>query len=620
MENKIRDIELLAPARNAEIAIEAIKHGADAVYMGASSHGARSAAGNSIEDISRVVGYAHLFGAKVYVTVNTIVYNNELEQVRILVHDLYRVGVDALIVQDMALMELDLPPIALHASTQCDIRTPQKAVMLEAAGFSQLVLARELSLQETRDIYDAVSVPLEAFVHGALCVSYSGDCQAGWAMQKRSANRGECPQICRFSYDLIGGDGKLLVKDKHLLSLKDLNRSAMLSRMLEAGVSSFKIEGRLKDASYVKNVTAHYRALLDRIIEANPDKYRRASYGRSQVRFRPDPELSFNRGFTTYFTVPVGRRESMASIDTPKWCGVPVGTVIGTKGNIITARLEAELNNGDGLGYFDAKGQFCGVRINRVDNNRLFAATQVQIPGGTVLYRNRDKRRDDAMNGDTATRIIDVQFTLRALSWGVALEALDCSGARAEISTALELQPASKPQAGVREGTLRKVGGTHYNVTEVHDLAGNIFVPLSALASLRRAVLDRLDAARIATHKYDYRHTPDISRLTENMSGIVLSRHDNVANRLAKSFYQRHGAEVGAQAIEIQSDNAELVQVMETRYCLRRELGHCLRCAEGKEWKEPLRLKSNGAVLKIQFDCARCGMKLFLESTGRMKK
>lgn len=378
----VRSIELLAPARNADVAIEAIKHGADAVYMGAGSHGARAAAGNSLDDIERVVKYAHIFGARVYVTVNTIVYDDELLQVEQLVRSLYNIGVDALIVQDMALLQMDLPPIALHASTQCDIRTPQKAQLMQAAGFSQVVLARELSLEETAAIHASVDVPLEAFVHGALCVSYSGDCQAGWALQRRSANRGECPQICRLRYDLLDADGRMLVKGKHLLSLRDLNRSKYIEEMLESGVSSLKIEGRLKDADYVKNITAHYRRLLDEIIGAHPDKYVRASYGSSKISFTPDVAQSFNRGFTTYFTKPLALSSRMASINTPKWSGVPVGTVKSVSPKFITAALSTQLANGDGLGFFARSGEFVGFRLNRVDGNRLFPASAVSPEPG----------------------------------------------------------------------------------------------------------------------------------------------------------------------------------------------------------------------------------------------
>lgn len=609
-----RSIELLAPARNGDIAIEAIKHGADAVYMGASSHGARAAAGNSLEEIERVVKTAHLFGARVYVTVNTIVYDSELEEVRQLVNRLYNIGVDALIVQDMALLQMDLPPIALHASTQCDIRAPEKAELLQAAGFSQIVLARELSLEETSAIHSAVDVPLEAFVHGALCVSYSGDCQAGWAMQHRSANRGECPQICRLSYDLEDAKGNLLIKGKHLLSLRDLNRTIYLEGMLRAGVSSFKIEGRLKDADYVKNITAHYRKMLDEIIAAHPDEYKRGSWGNSQIRFTPDVNQSFNRGFTSYFTTSPTPTTKMASLDTPKWSGTVVGKVKSVTPKFITASLTEELANGDGLGYFATSGEFVGFRLNRVEGNRLFPASAVNPPSGTRLYRNRNKVRTDLMAGNTAERTMKVDFILRTTEWGAALKATDETGEYVETSIALELVPAAKPQSEVRENTLRKLGGTHYSAGTVRDEAGDRFIPLSVLASLRRDVLEKLDRARLATHKFDYRRKTDEKALSQLLKGKEINRHDNVANKLAENFYTTHGAEVKERALEVQPKASGRTQVMETRYCIRRETGHCLRTPGGKEWQGPLTLKSRHGNLELEFDCQRCRMLVYHES------
>lgn len=606
-----RSIELLAPARNADIALEAIKHGADAVYMGASSHGARAAAGNSLEDIERVVNAAHIFGARVYVTVNTIVYDNEIEDVRHLVNSLYNIGVDALIVQDMGLLEMDLPPIALHASTQCDIRTPEKAGLMQTAGFSQIVLARELSLEETAAIHSRVDVPLEAFVHGALCVSYSGDCQAGWALQRRSANRGECPQICRLRYDLEDAEGKLLVKGKHLLSLRDLDRTLYLEGMLQAGVSSFKIEGRLKDAEYVKNITAHYRQSLNKIIAANPDKYMRSSWGSSRFSFTPDVNQSFNRGFTSYFTTKPTAKYKMASLDTPKWSGTVVGKVKTVSPKFITASLSTELANGDGLGYFAPNGEFVGFRLNRVEGNRLFPATAVNPPSGTTLYRNRNKVRTDMMAGNTADRTLRVDFTLRTTEWGVVLKAEDETGAYVETSAPLELVPASKPQTEVRANTLRKLGGTHYTPGEISDESGDWFIPVSLLATMRRDTLERLDAARLATHKYDYRRKSDESALASLLEGKTINRHDNVSNKLAKLFYSSHGAKVEECAIEVQPTITGRKQVMETRYCIRREMGRCLKTAEGKEWRGPLTLRGGYGNLELEFDCKKCRMHVY---------
>lgn len=606
-----RAIELLAPARNAEVAIEAIAHGADAVYMGASSHGARAAAANSPDDIARVVEYAHLFGARVYVTVNTIVYDHELRQVEQLVHSLYKIGVDALIVQDMALLKLDIPPIALHASTQCDLRTPEKARILQAAGFSQLVLARELSLEETAAIHQAVDLPLEAFVHGALCVSYSGDCQAGWAIQHRSANRGECPQICRLRYNLLDGDGRVLVKGKHLLSLKDLNRSCDIAAMLEAGVSSFKIEGRLKDADYVKNITAHYRRLLDEQIAAHPQLYCRSSYGTEHFSFTPDVAKGFNRGFTSYFTHPVTPAVRMASIDSPKWSGEPVGKVRKILPGSIIADLDTPLANGDGLGFFSASGEFEGFRLNKVEGNKLFPASRIAPRVGDTLYRNRSKVWTDLMLGRTSDRRLRVDFELRPIGWGVALRASDESGASVEITAPVELQSASKPQEAVRAGTLGKLGGTHYELGSVNDTVGELFLPVSLLASMRRDILARLDEVRISTARIDYRRPANDAELDRLLGGKMLSRHDNVANALAEKFYTDHGAVVKQHALEVEPDPARRIRVMDTRYCLRRELGRCLRTAKGKEWKGPLTLESTGATLAVEFDCANCRMQLF---------
>ncbi len=610
--NKLRPIELLAPARNAEIAIEAIRHGADAVYIGASSHGARSAAGNSLDDIKRVVDFAHQFNAKVYVTVNTIIYDRELAQVEQLVGELYRVGVDALIVQDMALLRMNIPPIALHASTQCDIRTPGKAEFLQRAGFSQLVLARELTLEETAEIHSRVSVPLEAFVHGALCVSYSGDCQAGFATMGRSANRGQCPQICRHKFDLLDESGRKLIEGKHLLSLRDLNRSASLADMIEAGVSSFKIEGRLKDADYVKNVVASYRRRLDEIINANPDKYVRSSYGRSEVNFTPDLNASFNRGFTDYFTRTPRPAVRMASADTPKWIGQPVGKVITASGNRIRARLTSALANGDGLGYFDSKGEFVGFRLNRIEGQTLIAAkTLADIPSGATIYRNSDRLRQQRLEGATATRTIDIDMTLRATSRGLAIDLSDCAGNHASVATDIVLEQARTPQQDARRGVLTKTGDSVYRVARLTDNAGNLFIPKSTLADLRRRAIEALDRTKRASYRFDYRQAEQRNDLLP--ADTTLTYHDNVANRLAESFYRDHGAQTIQPAAETQTSLPDKMTVMTTRYCLRREYGRCLHTPAGKEWPRRLYLQSGPMRLTVEFDCAACRMHILKE-------
>ncbi len=603
-------VELLAPARDARIAVEAIKHGADAVYMGASSHGARSAAVNRTDDIARVVDFAHRFDAKVYVTVNTLIFDSELKQVERLVRDLYRIGVDALIVQDMALMEMDIPPIALHASTQCDIRDAAKAEFLEQAGFSQLVLARELGIEEIAGIHSRVGVPLEAFVHGALCVSYSGDCQAGYATALRSANRGECPQICRHSFDLIDSAGHRLVENKHLLSLKDLNRSARLAELIEAGVSSLKIEGRLKDEAYVKNVVAAYSRLLDDFIASSDGKYVRASRGVSEVGFVSDLNKSFNRGYTEYFTVDRRPQQPMASCDSPKWTGEEVGRVVLCSQRGIKARLHVPLANGDGLGYFDADRNFHGFRLNRVEGAMLYPAQPVRIPAGTPLYRNHDRLRADVMASDTGRRTIGVVLTLRATRWGIALEMSDSDGHSASATMAMELSPARTPQAESRREVLGRTGDTVYTVVEIDDRLGDIFVPRSALTSLRRRVIEVYERAARSSYVYDYHRRTDTDA---DFPRKKLTYHDNVANSLSETFYRRHGADTIEPALEKSGRKpAGDVRVMTTRYCLRRELGRCLRTLAGKEWcGGDMFLVSGNMRLRVEFDCAKCQMNVF---------
>lgn len=610
--DKPRRIELLAPARNAEIAIEAIKHGADAVYIGASSHGARAAAGNSVEDIACVVEYAHRFDAKVYVTLNTIIYDNEIAQVEALIRRLYTVGVDALIVQDMALLRMDIPPIALHASTQCDIRTADKARFLQDAGFSQLVLARELGIDEIRNICNSVSTPVEVFVHGALCVSYSGDCQAGYATMGRSANRGNCPQICRQSFDLFDSLGHKICADKHLLSLRDLNRLDSLESLLEAGVSSLKIEGRLKDMAYVKNVTAAYSRRLDEIIAASEGRYVRASSGRCELTFTPDLLKSFNRGYTTYFTYDRRPDISMASIDTPKWTGEPIGKVTACNQRFITAQLTAHPANGDGLGYFDASGKFQGFRLNRIEGNRLFPATTTIVPTGTQLFRNHDRLRNESLERSTVRRVIDLHLTLRLIDAGVALDVTDSRSRSVTVSTEISLDIAKTPQYQTRYDTLTRTGDTIYNIISVDDRLADRFIARSQLAALRRDAFDAYERMLRARYAFDYRKSGNTA--TPFVAGH-LTYHHNIANRLARQFYLDHGVTSTEPALEIQQgDVASGTCVMTTRYCLRRELGICLRSKPQAGKSSPdLILQSGKIRLRAKFDCKECQMRLLLD-------
>lgn len=608
--NVIKTIELLAPARNAATAIAAIDHGADAVYMGASSHGARRQAANGIDEIASVVSYARKFNVKVYVTVNTIIYDSELESVEKLVWELYRIGVDALIVQDMSLLEMNLPPIALHASTQCDIRTPEKARFLQDAGFSQLVLPRELTLTEIAAYRAVTSVPLEAFVHGALCVSYSGDCQASYLLTGRSANRGDCAQICRYAYDLEDAGGNKLLRNKHLLSLKDMKRVDSLTWMLEAGVSSFKIEGRLKDENYVRNVVAAYSLALDKIVNAHPDRYKRASRGRVIYNFTPDLDKSFNRGYTEYFLKQERPSGSMASMDSPKWIGEKVATVRSVQGRrVIIADIENNLANGDGLGYFDRYGIFQGFRLNRVEGNKLYAAADIDLQRGDNLYRNYDKSWSDLMAKPTARRIIDLRFRLRASGGMVILEATDLNNVSVAVSVPFEIQPAKASQEEFHLRTLSKLGDTIFCLSDLHDEAKDLFIPASVLVALKRDAANAMMNTYLATHCVDVRKQSSMALSLPE--GAVLTRHDNIANRLSEKFYKRLGAENSGNlphAIEVMDNTDGEFRVMQTRYCIRRELGACLRTPDGKKLPSPLFIHSGGTRFRLDFDCVKCRM------------
>ena len=607
-DNKKRCIELLAPARDANVALQAIKCGADAVYMGAENFGARASAGNSVEDIAQVVEFAHKYGARVYVTINTIIFDNELDAVEQLIWRLYEVGVDALIVQDMSLLRMKLPPIELHASTQCDTRDVAKARFLQEIGFSQIVVARELSLKEINEIYKGIDVPIEAFVHGALCVSYSGDCQASCIAMGRSANRGECAQMCRLPYTLYDGAGNVLIADKHLLSLRDMNRSDYIKEMLEAGVSSFKIEGRLKDVGYVKNIVAYYRNKIDKVISQNPERYCRASYGKSILNFEPSPEKSFNRGFTSYFLN--GKHSSIASIDTPKSIGARVAVVKHCRGNELVVALEETLSNGDGLGYFNSKGEFCGFRLNRISGNKLYPASKVDLKVGTVLYRNSDKAWIDKMHDEVGvSRVIELKMHLQQHDGKLILTVEDERGCKVDAVFDASYDIAQTPQEEARKRVLQKLGNTIYKVASIKDDWGNVFIPASKLTDLRRKAIDALDEQWKNIDRRNHRRMENANCMLPQ--GNKLSYHDNVANRLAEEFYRQHGATTIEHAVEVDRKAAgrEIV-VMTTRYCLRREMGYCLKTSQGARWKSPLHITSANHRFRLDFDCSKCEMKV----------
>ncbi|MDD4115797.1 MAG: U32 family peptidase, partial [Massilibacteroides sp.] len=487
---KLRPIELLSPAKDLTCGLEAIKHGADAVYIGAQKFGARVMAGNSIEDIAVLCDFAHRFDARVYVALNTLLYEYELEEARILSWNLYRAGADALIVQDMGLLELDLPPIPLHASTQTDNRSIEKVRFLESAGFTQVVLARELSLDEIRHIASAVDVRLEVFVHGALCVSYSGQCYLSHILSGRSANRGECAQYCRLPYSMVDMEGREIMKDKYLLSLKDLNRADQLEVLLDAGVSSFKIEGRLKEVSYVKNITAYYRKRLDEIL-ARRSEFVRSSAGESVYTFEPVAEKSFNRGFTSYFLN--GRSSDITSFETPKSKGEPVGTVKELKGNSFTVAGVKKLNNGDGLTFNNERGELEGFRVNRVEENRIFPLEMPSLKPKMLLFRNYDHTFEQGMNKPTADRKLKVRILFTENVFGFTLSMTDETGAGATVTEPFQKTLAKKKQDENIRVQLSRLGSTLFEATAIEiSLKNDWFVPSSLLAGMRRKVVEKL--------------------------------------------------------------------------------------------------------------------------------
>ena len=593
-------IELLAPARNGKIAVSAINHGADAVYMGATSHGARAAAGNSVEEIAEVCEYAHRFGARVYVTVNTLVYPSELMQVERLIRSLYRVGVDALIVQDLGLLRLDLPPIALHASTQCDIRTPERARFYEDLGFSQIVLPREMTLEEIRAVRAATTVPLEGFVHGALCVSFSGQCYASLQCGGRSANRGECAQICRLPYDLIDGRGRVLAKGKHLLSLHDLNRIDDLAVMIDAGISSLKIEGRLKDEQYVKNTVSAYDRRLRETGVA------RTSLGNVERTFTPDLDRSFNRGYTCHFLYDP-KASGVAATDSPKSLGAEIGVVQSIRGNRIELKHRARLANGDGLN-FQYGDRTVGFRVNRFDEPKTIVCAGNYAPQGLkpgmTLRRNADKRFIDALSAsDTARRTIPLRLTLRRHADSLILESE--SGASVAIHAPVA-DRARTPQVEARRKIIGKTGDTPYVLEELTDLLGDEFVPASVATRLRRELTDVL-AAEIAC-----RMTRPL-RAAENTDAVwhestSLPAEANIANAHAEQVMRDHG--ISGTITPAPECGGTPQAAMTMRYCIRRELGRCLLTPQGNEWVEPLTLAGAPRPFRLQFDCDRCQMRV----------
>ena len=634
--SRVRTLELLAPARDAEIGIEAINHGADAVYIGGPGFGARASAGNPVADIERLCRHAHRFGARIFVTLNTILRDDELEPAARMVRQVHEAGVDALIVQDMGLMELDLPPIEIHASTQCDIRTLDKARFLADSGFSQLVLARELTLAQIQEIATALpDTAIEFFIHGALCVAYSGQCYVSHAQTGRSANRGDCSQTCRLPWTVTDTQGRIVAHEKHVLSMKDNNQSDNLGALIDAGVRSFKIEGRYKDMGYVKNITAHYRQLLDAELAARPH-LAPASSGQTRLAFAPDPQRNFNRGATDYFVN--GRQIDIGAFDTPKHAGMPLGHVTRVTAEHLEVQLEDGVgapNNGDSITWFDLQGELAGVQVNTVAPLDADAGRWALVPKeplstlkdlrrDTVLSRNRDMAWDRQLRKKSAERRMALDLLLSETPDGFALDLVDVDGHHARATVVQPHQPADQPEralAALREG-LARLGTTDFEAREVTlQLSQPWFLPAAVLNTLRRDAVSALVAVR-ETARLASRPTrrPEVQPPAPYPED-ALSYLANVYNHKAHDFYVRHGVQVVGAAYESHQELGD-ASLMITKHCVRFSLSLCPKQAKGVTGvqgtvrAEPLTIQHGDEVLTLQFDCKPCEMHV----VGRLQK
>ncbi|EOV9654946.1 U32 family peptidase [Cronobacter turicensis] len=609
-------LELLSPARDTAIAREAILHGADAVYIGGPGFGARHNASNSLQDIADLVPFAHRFGAKVFITLNTILHDDELEPARKLIGQLYDAGVDALIVQDMGIMELDIPPIELHASTQCDIRSVEKAKFLSDAGFSQIVLARELNLNQIRAIHENTDATIEFFIHGALCVAYSGQCNISHAQTGRSANRGDCSQACRLPYTLKDDQGRVVAYEKHLLSMKDNDQTANLGALIDAGVRSFKIEGRYKDMSYVKNITAHYRQMLDAIIEDRGD-LARSSAGNTAHYFVPSTEKTFHRGSTDYFVN--ARKIDIGAFDTPTFVGLPVGEVLSVGKEHLDVEATEPLANGDGLNVM-IKREVVGFRVNvaektgenryRVFPNEMPAALKTLRPRHK-LNRNLDHNWQQALLKTSSERRIGVDIELGGWQEQLILTLTSEDGVSVTHTLDGQFDEANNPEkalTSLKEG-LAKLGQTIYFARDVQiTLPGALFVPNSQLNAFRREAVEALDAARLANYQRGARKP--VSVPPPVYPETHLSFLANVYNHKAREFYQRYGVQLIDAAYEAHEEKGD-VPVMITKHCLRFAFNLCPKQAKGniKSWKAtPMQLVHGDEVLTLRFDCKPCEM------------
>lgn len=595
---------MLIPAKDLHSGQVAIQHGADALYVGASRFGARQAAGNTLSDLEELIQYAHLYGSKVHVTVNTLLFDNELEDARKLIWQLYEMGTDALIIQDLGILKMDLPPVALHASTQCHNHSLERVRMLERAGFKRAILAREMDLDTIRNIRDNTSIELETFVHGALCVCYSGQCYISKMMTGRSGNRGECAQICRTLFDLQDAKGKTLLKDKHLLSLRDMNRSAYLADLMDAGVVSFKVEGRLKDENYVKNITAYYRRILDQILSGKPEMEKSGS-GQTTVFFEPDPKKTFNRGYTSYFVD--GQREKIASFDTPKAMGRKIGTLRqDDRGQLLYEGGET-IVNGDGLCFVNQNSALEGFFVNGVSGKRIIPHKPLSVFKQVDLYRNVDKDFEKKLEGKSAERKMTVDMVFEEVQNGFRLRVCDEDGVEADAVLETEKALANKPEmAGAQlRASLSKLGNTPFVLRNLTLPEQAFFIPTSKVNQLKNNVIEYLIEQRETHFK------PEDSPLHYAPEQMLesASYKRNITNELHRAVY----ADFGAKEFEYGLDKTldfKGKEVMVCKYCLRYELGLCSKNKDARKVAYPLYINNGKHKFQLQFDCRACEMKI----------
>jgi putative protease len=604
--NKISKIELLAPVRDLKGGITAIDYGADAVYIGGPGFGARHGAGNSVVDVAELVGYAHLFGARVYATLNTIVYDSELAEAERVARELLAVGVDALIIQDMAYLRMGLGAVEFHASTQTSVVRSEDAVFQGKAGFRRLILERALSIDEIREIHSATSAELEVFVHGAICVGYSGRCFMSRSTGPRSGNRGDCSQPCRLTYDLVDGGGNAILKNKHLLSVRDLDLSEHVAELLDAGVVSFKIEGRLKDLNYIKNTVAHYRRVIDKALAERPH-LQRASLGRSVVDFTPDPAKSFTRGATDYFFC--GAVRGVASFDTPKSVGAPVGVVDKTGARWFTLKgSDAALSAGDGI-CFISEGSLAGININSVENRRITPNRMDGIVAGVELFRNYNHTFSRTLEASRVKRRIEVSATVGMTDEILEVTYTDQTGITVTVARKGEFPEAKNHEkmTSLLTEQLSKSGDTIFEVDDVRIVGEVRFVPSSVLADVRREVLGVLLEKR---KKFVPERFPAPEELSVRFPRTAVTVSEPVVNHLAEQFYRDHGVTEIEAGLDLRPQlNGQTV--MRTRYCIRRELGECLR--EKPRLRGQLYLVRGQVRYRLAFDCAACEMSIIKE-------